>query len=335
MRTYYLTTRAFQNGYFSHRPGQALQYGIIDRTSTGAAKVKRHGSEKEFYGGIAQAVANQPTPPSLLVFIHGAANSMRDAEMTAATLCRIYATHGSVYIPILFSYPCSSNVLNYFEARANIVETSQFLGEGVWMLHDLAHTLRQQHGYTGNIFVVAHSLGNYCLQIALLDCLGTHGRQPSRFIEKVFLMHADVDKDALNKGYKLKALSRVARKVAVYFDTKDPLTGLPARSLKRIGKTGPACNLRDAHKALKRPERAMCKDDLPGDRRQIDGFDEGNAFAFDCTKLNAEDRHQAYRRDPTVVRDVQRELAGDPLGRQHVQDGRGNWVLLLKRFPAG
>ena len=255
-------------------------------------------------------------PRDTLVFIHGFASTFASAMERAAELTDAYlspdtdpATGGLTRgarapLAFAFAWPSDGEVLfgddansgwAYSGDREDARASGLAMARCALRLFDFLAELRTGTRCHQRLHLVAHSMGNWALRHAaqaLADIAAAQGRPLAPVFDHAFLMGADIEADALERGRWLAPLLDIARRVHVYHAENDralTLSDWKPNQGARLGHLGPA-------RMAALPDRVSAVDcaavsDTPADRV----------------------RHQYYRLAPEVPRDVRAVLAGKPV----------------------
>ena len=245
----------------------------------------------------------------VICYIHGFASDIRTALERAAEIKDKYRVGGKEAEVFVFSWPSDGQVFppnNYFEDRADAHASGLAMARAFFKLRAFLDALDPAEQCRQSLHLVAHSMGNYALRWAFQAIrLELGGRLP-RLFDKVFLMAADEDDDALHSAEKLALLPRLARSLHVYFSPDDRalvVSDITKGNPDRLGSHGPGVR---------------------------DGL-RNNVALVDCRHVDVSkddiSNHQYYRLNPKVLADVAQVLAGarpDEIeGRSPAPDGRG------------
>jgi esterase/lipase superfamily enzyme len=257
----------------------------------------------------------------VVVFVHGAANTFRDALQRAA-FNQNWASQlpGREVALIVFSWPATAyelrNLLADFkdyrhdqgEARASDLHFVEFL-----------RTLYRFRSSIGErrLTLLAHSMGNYVLGFGVERWFSTAHDAPKLF-DDVILAAADEPSDTFGmpNGKRLSDLWKLTQRITVYSSREDVLI-FASRIVNRdwrLGHDGP-------------PNRADTRFFSPAEYVFVDCTENED---YTGASAHAPDRsHQYYRQSISVRADVARVLKGlgAPLGAR-VYNERGNFYTL-------
>ena len=247
------------------------------------------------------------SPNDILVFVHGAANSFRDAITRAAYNRTWLAAAGlpggrSEFDVIAFTWPSRSyNIANvigdYFDyrhdqrsARHSAYHFGLFLQQLV-ALNDRIGNRR--------LNLLCHSMGNYMLGGAVELWFSNNPTPPPPLFDEVVLAAADEKATtfAIPHNGRLSNLWRLGREITTYYNNDDiaMLLSHVVNQNFRLGYDGP-------------PNRSDTRFFSPNVYEFVDC---SNVNDFISSKLEAPDRtHQYYRQSPTVRADIAASLAG-------------------------
>ena len=152
------------------------------------------------------------------------------------------------------------------------------------------------------IHLLAHSMGNYALRFGVVALRDDFRGQQVKLFDKVFLMAADADDDALSDRDKMGFLPQISEKISVYHTSRDRALWVSENTKgnrERLGSDGPFNNR-----------------ELPD---KIDAIDVSAVLEQDADSTN----HQYYRLNPAVLTDMRAVLAdADTPGRIYDAHGR-------------
>ena len=232
-----------------------------------------------------------------VVFIHGFANTFRNALRHAALLKVLYAT--VPFDMFLFSWPSGGKMvpwMSYYGDREHAKASGPAIARAFLKLVDFLADLRkktpQAEWCDQRIHLMAHSTGNYALRHAVQGIRSELGDDPPRLFDNVFLFAADEDDDAFEHDHKLRLLPRIARAVNVYYNPKDEALAISDKAKgnpDRLGSDGP-----------------RLVDDLPRKLTLLD--------CRDVARSDARDKfgHDYHRYVPRVIDDVNAILSALP-----------------------
>jgi esterase/lipase superfamily enzyme len=259
-------------------------------------------------GDFSQAVKDKIVGAghNLLVFIHGADNSFKDAITRAAFNREWLAASGEApanTTVVAFTWPSSNQFFSTQHTTEEAYKADQtqagksgfHAARFLKCIDDLrAPFLAARPG--GRIFLLAHSMGNFVLQGAVQGWFDEHGPDDMIF-DQVLLAAADEIPDTFLRpdGGRLANLPKLSDRISVYFSRRDLILMLSqaVNGGVRLGFNGPVDRL-DPHKYR------------PAKFRLVDCTD-----VLDYS-LVLESSHQYYRKSETVRTDLVASLVDDP-----------------------
>ncbi|MCI0430348.1 MAG: alpha/beta hydrolase [Rhodospirillales bacterium] len=241
-----------------------------------------------------------------VAFLHGYANSFRNALRHAALLKVIYAVPFNMF---LFSWPSDGEMvpfMSYYSDRDDAKASGLAVARTLLKLRDFLQGATPEEWCDQRLHLMAHSMGNYALRHGLQGLRHELGDDPPRLFDNIFLFAADEDDDAFEHDHKLRLLPRMARLVNLYFNPDDLallISDKTKRNPDRLGSDGP-----------------RLVDDLP---RKV--------VLLNCREVARTDPrdkrgHDYHRYVPEVIADVTEVLKGVPAeeipGRQYMHASR-------------
>jgi esterase/lipase superfamily enzyme len=179
-----------------------------------------------------------------LVFVHGYANSFRDAVTAAIVLQEKLRTDGLQINVILFTWPSDGSNLYkaYFDDRCDASASGIAFVRGFMKLRDFLQGITKKNACNQPIHLLCHSMGNYVLEKTLREInTNSAGRFP-RIFDEIILAAADVDYDAFEYDYKFSRLPEIGKRVNVYFNRGDKaliISDWTKSNPDRLGHKGP------------------------------------------------------------------------------------------------
>ena len=248
------------------------------------------------------------------VFVHGYANTFRNALRHAAVLRATY--NAAPLTMFLVSWPSDGKMvpyMSYYSDRTDAKISGLAMGRAFIKLADYLNGKRPDEWCGQRLHLIAHSMGNYALRHAMQGIRGELGDEPPRLFDNVFLFAADEDDDSFEHDHKLRLLPRIARAVQVYFNPGDQALLISDKTKgnpDRVGSDGP-----------------RLADDLPRKLTLVDCRDVARSDPRD------EHGHDYHRYVPEVVADVNAVLKGalpDEIpGRVYVPEARAYRIQRL------
>ncbi len=255
-----------------------------------------------------------------IIYIHGFANSFKSSIVRAAELKHQLGAGADLAV---FSWPSDGEVFLYtpYERdRADARASGQAMAKAIRTLARYLHSVTTEserretrRSLLGGedvpigpceqkIHLLAHSMGNYAFRYGVVALREDFHGQQVKLFDKVFLMAADADDDALSHPDKMAFLPQIAEKISVYHTPRDRalwVSETTKGNSERLGSDGPFNNR-----------------DLPD---KIDAIDVSAVLGQDSDNTN----HQYYRLNPAVLADMRAVLAdADPPGRIYDHHGR-------------
>jgi len=256
------------------------------------------------FGGIGPELRTRLLPDAghdVLVFVHGAANTFRDAMQRAA-----FNTHWINQLPgrpvstIAFSWPAThynlgdiaADLRDYRLDQAQAQASAPHFVEFLEAMYQLKATMGARR-----LTLLAHSMGNFMLGFGVERWFATPRDLPPLFDEVVLAAADELSGTfATPDGGRLSDLRLLAKHVSVYTSRVDVLMKASriANGDWRLGHDGP-------------PNRA-----------DATFFPTANYDFVDCTanmdftSRSLDETHQYYRQSATVRGDIARVLKGQP-----------------------
>lgn len=237
-----------------------------------------------------------------IVYIHGFNYTFTEAVQRAAEYVHALGNKHSIF---LVTWPSKGGILlypdDYDNARRSGIAIARMLDTVVGYVRDLS----KEQQCSQDMFLVAHSLGNFALRNALQSRHVVGRKVAFPVFKATLLFAADDDSDALEDDAKLKPLKEITERIEVYYTQRD--IGLDVSDLikgnpERLGSEG--------------PDNMYC---TPG---------KVTAVNVTPTLPEVDDftNHQYYRLSPVVIADSLRVLEGltgdDLIGRRPLNDVR-------------
>ncbi|HEY5799612.1 MAG TPA: alpha/beta hydrolase, partial [Burkholderiaceae bacterium] len=255
-------------------------------------------TEQTFQQTLAGAVAHSQRKEAL-VYVHGFANSFRDAAFRTAQLSRDLSDTSYDLVPVMFSWPSDPGLLDYRAASGRVWAASQALAA---FLDQLASTV----GYR-RVHIVAHSKGAEVLGLALHEMksdllvrVGTAA--PVSKFNQIILAAPDIraeDFDAL-----VLPAVRSHHQVTTYVASNDGALRLSdaINTKARAGDIGRGLSLG------------------------------GGAEVIDVSKVNSRrGGHSSFAESERVLDDIRYQLQGKAISQRGLQQvkrkTRGYWIL--------
>jgi len=182
-----------------------------------------------------------------IVFVHGYNVSFREALTSAARLKRQFSTSngGPGVNVVAFSWPSDGSMMPYIaygNDRQDAAASGPAFARGLLKLADFLRGSTPEEACDQRLHLVAHSMGNYVLRHTVQEYVHQASGRPPRIFDQVFLMAADEDDDTFEYDYKLKPLTRLAKRVNVYFNNEDRAMAISDKTKgnpDRLGDDGP------------------------------------------------------------------------------------------------
>ncbi len=249
-----------------------------------------------------------------VVFIHGFANTFRNALRHAAMLKAWYDV--VPFNMVLVSWPSDGEMvpfMSYYSDRNDARASGPSMARAFIKLADYLERLRKANiaWCEQRLHLMAHSMGNYALRNAVQGIRGELGDEPPRLFDHVFMFAADEDDDAFEHDHKLRLLPRLARAVHVYFNPRDlalVISDTTKRNPDRLGSDGPRLT-----------------DDLP---RKINLINCRDVAKIDKRDTRGHDYHRFVR---PVINDINQVLKGvlpeNVKGRKYFPETRSYQIV--------
>lgn len=182
-----------------------------------------------------------------VVFVHGYNVSFKQALTSAAKLKQNFSTSagGPGINVVAFSWPSDGSMMPYIaygNDRQDAAASGPAFARGLLKLADFLRGSTPEEACEHRLHLVAHSMGNYVLRHTVQEYVRQSSGRPVRIFDQVFLMAADEDDDTFEHDYKLKPLTRLAKRVNVYFNNEDRAMAVSDKTKgnpDRLGDDGP------------------------------------------------------------------------------------------------
>ena len=258
-----------------------------------------------FQTGVAQDILG--SGKSILIFIHGFANSFLNSIARAAYNREWFAASGANAADstvIAFSWPSLGQLFaapphllpdDYLRDQAQAGRSAFHIAS---FFANLQPMLTQVRNQGRRIFLVAHSMGNFALAAAV-ESWFSHNNPAVRLFDEVFLAAADERWDSfeLPMAARLSRLLDLTPRISIYFSLRDIALYLSVavNLIPRAGHEGP---MHKTDAVLYPPARFR----MP-DCAEVNDYD----------LLNPPDAsHQYYRRSPKVRADIVAAMRNAP-----------------------
>ena len=236
---------------------------------------------------------------NLLIFIHGANNSFKNAIKRSAFNREWFADSTKAAADttvIAFTWPSIDNFFKppHTPLDAYKADQTQAGKSNVHLAQFLMNIAQLRTAFVAanpnrRIFLLAHSMGNYALQAAVQGSFDDHNPN-DLILSQVFLAAPDEVPDTFERphGGRLSNLPKLSDRVAVYYSRRDALMILShvANGHDRLGFNGPT----NKNDATKYPPAKFRLADCTG--------------VLDYFPLIGEETHQYYRRSKKVRADI-------------------------------
>src|SRR5690606_24077684 len=207
---------------------------------------------------------------------------------------------------MMFSWPslgAGVSPKTYGDERERAKASGVALGRAILKAADFIRGLKRDERCTGQVHIMAHSMGNWALRGAVQSMRTFVGNNIPPLFGEVLLMAADEDNDTLNEGHKIAPLLRGCKRVSVYCNRLDQALKASDTAMgnpDRLGGTGPK--------------------DLPPLRPKVTEISVASAIDENVDPTG----HQYYRSNQVVRRDMLAVLSGQAdgeiVGRLEGQD---------------
>ena len=243
---------------------------------------------------------------NLLVFIHGFANSFKDAITRAAFNREWFAVAGGAADTTILAFTWPSlgqlvaappNLLpdDYLTDQIQAGRSGFHVAAFLAAVQPLLAQVREQGR---RVFLLAHSMGNFALQAAVENWFG-QANPAVQLFDEVFLVAADERYDSfeLPTGARLSRLPELSGRISVYYSLRDIAMYLSflVNLITRLGHEGPE----HAHDAARYPQSHF---------RILDCAEVGDYNLI----VPPDASHQYYRRSPKVREDIAAAMNRDP-----------------------
>ena len=249
-------------------------------------------------------------PADCLFFIHGFANTFKQALLRAATISRFYLGDGSGVLSkklhlFAFCWPSDGVVFSlrnaYRSDRIDAAISGPAIGRTILKALDFAGRLPPDERCNRRIHLLAHSMGNWALRHALQHIQEQSPRAPAVVFDQAILAAADEDSDGFESTMKLRYLTELSRRTTVYINFQDVVLHVSEWTKgnpDRLGKSGP-----------RNPERIPSNVTVINCSKVITQKQVTDLEDVELGDAN-ETTHQYYRNDETVRRDIVGVLKG-------------------------
>jgi esterase/lipase superfamily enzyme len=182
------------------------------------------------------------------MFVHGYNNKWADEAARYQQICdTFFSGDDSLGECIWFDWPSDGEAIDYLPDRAHARECSGDLAAVLSSLYDWmlakqqATQLNRADVCRAKTSVIAHSMGNYLLQLAM-QIVWTRKNQPLlvSLFNQILMVGADVDNDLFGSGETITksdgdAMANLTYRITALYSGLDPILGLSA-GLKHFGK---------------------------------------------------------------------------------------------------
>jgi esterase/lipase superfamily enzyme len=266
----------------------------LDADTTGAIHSIQNAQTGTFTDGVRDDLIG--SGKNLLVFIHGFDNSFENAITRAAFNREWLAAAGASAADtsvVAFTWPSAGRLLSfplpweaYFQDQTTAGQSGFHL---MSFFSRLQPIITAVHDAGRQVFLLAHSMGNFALQGAVASWFA-HGNGDDMLFDEIILAAADerFDSFAFPASGRLSSLYRLGERISIYYSNADEvLAGSKLVNLgaQRLGQDGPL----DRADATKFPTARYRMVDCTAYRD----------YAFDFASS-----HQYYRRSPAVRGDI-------------------------------
>ncbi len=232
----------------------------------------------------------------ILVFIHGFANSFKDAITRAAYNREWFAAGGSQTTMITFTWPSLGQLVAtppqmlQSDYQRDQTQAGRSGFHAMAFFAAIAPLLQSARNAGRRIFLLTHSMGNYVLASAVETWFG-HGKPSLKLFDEVLLAAADerFDSFGFTNGGRLSRLHDLTSRISIYFSERDlaMYLSVAVNFITRLGHDGPE------HKS----DQTL--------------FQPGTYRIVNCAKVDdynlllpPDASHQYYRRSPKVRADI-------------------------------
>lgn len=181
------------------------------------------------------------------VFVHGYNNDWKDAALRYQQITDdLYAGKNGLGVCVLFSWPSNGSTAGYLPDRGDARESGPGLARVFNALYEQALLMQQQAAdgrklCKAKVSVIAHSMGNWVLQNALLTTWERHNKPLTlSLINQCLMVAADVDNDLFGGGETVgsgvgEGMANLCYRVTALFSGRDSVLGMSS-GLKHFGK---------------------------------------------------------------------------------------------------
>ena len=272
---------------------------------SGAIASISHTQAGGFQPGLVQDIVG--AGKDLLIFIHGFANSFLNSITRAAFNREWFAASGvgaADTTVVLFSWPSLGQFIaapphllpdDYLRDQAQATQSAFHIAS---FFANLQPIIAQVHNQGRRVFLLAHSMGNFALGVAV-ESWFSHNNPAVTLFDETFLAAADErwDSFALPMAARLSQLPHLTSRISIYYSIRDVALylSIAVNLITRLGHEGPT---HKSNATLYPPPRfriANCAE--VGD--------------YDMWKP-PDASHQYYRRSHKVRADIARAMGNDP-----------------------
>ena len=221
----------------SSHEGTDLRYGSVNVavTDSGVTYVKNSltvadeqlyagsGKSKDMVFGSAEVndgFRKDMKQGDALGILHGFFNTF---EASIEGSARVLVNANVPDVPLfVFAWPSKGKVTGYLPDRKAATRSGEAFARAVQKFIEYVRSLSRREFCNHEVNLLAHSMGNYVLRFGLQAIRERHPELLERQIfSDVILVAADEDADALEREDKLQLLSRLARRITVYYTDLD------------------------------------------------------------------------------------------------------------------
>ncbi len=224
---------------FGKATGTLIDFADLDMEVTTYADSDGKLASVKVFEEIKTSMLNDKIPT--LIFIHGYNTEFDESIAMGAKLKDNFTRAGNPMNVVVFSWPSNgSNMYWDYTSDRHDAEASGVAFARA--LLKMAKFLREGEPCGQDLYLMTHSMGNYCLRFTFQEIYKQLRSRLPQLFNKIFLMAADEDDDALEKEAKFLHLPDACQELFIYFNQKDKaLMGSDTTkgNPDRLGASGP------------------------------------------------------------------------------------------------
>ena len=167
---------------------------------------------------IKESMINEKIPT--LVFIHGYNTTFNESIRMAALLKDNFEKGGNPMNVVVFSWPSNGSNL-YWDYSADRHDAEASGVAFARALLKMAKFLKEGEPCGQDLYLMAHSMGNYCLRFTFQEIYKQLRSRLPQLFNKMFLIAADEDDNAFEREDKFLHLSDACQELYIYFNKHD------------------------------------------------------------------------------------------------------------------